>query len=60
MKINLGKLLAGFAKRVLIPAVAKIVENPKAPLTLDAAKDALVEAAKNEGVRQVGKRITKL
>ena len=57
MKLNFGKLLAGFGKRVLIPALAKIIENPKAPLTLDAAKDALVEAAKNEGVRQVGKRL---
>ena len=52
-----GKLAAYAAKRFLIPAVAKIAANPKAPLTLDAAKDALVEAAKNEGVRQVGKHI---
>ena len=57
MKINFGKLLAGFGKRVLVPALAAIIKNPKAPLTLDAAKDALVEAAKNEGVRQVGKHI---
>jgi hypothetical protein len=52
-----GKLATIFAKRILIPAVANIAKNPKAPLTLDAAKDALVEAAKNEGVRQVGKRL---
>jgi len=52
-----GKILTTLAKRVLIPAVANIAKNPKAPLTLDAAKDALVEAAKNEGVRQVGKHI---
>jgi len=52
-----GKILTTLAKRVLIPAVASIAKNPKAPLTVDAAKDALVEAAKNEGVRQVGKHI---
>lgn len=52
-----GKILTTLAKRVLIPAVASIAKNPKATLTLDAAKDALVEAAKNEGVRQVGKHI---
>lgn len=52
-----GKLATIFAKRILIPAVVNIAKNPKAPLTLDAAKDALVEAAKNEGVRQVGKRL---
>ena len=57
MKFNFGKLLSSLARNVLIPAVAKIAANPKAPLTLDAAKDALVEAAKNEGVRQVGKHI---
>lgn len=52
-----GKLATIFAKRILLPTVKAIVENPKAPLTLDAAKDALLEAAKNEGVRQVGKRL---
>jgi len=51
-----GKLAAYAAKRFLIPAVAKIAANPKAPLTLDAAKDALFEAAEAEGMRVVVKR----
>jgi len=54
--MNFGKLLSTLARRVLIPAVAKIATNPKAPLTLDAAKDALVEAAEAEGMRVVVKR----
>jgi len=52
-----GKLATFAAKRIFIPMVVSIAKNPKAPLTLDAAKDALVEAAKNEGVRQAGKRL---
>jgi len=52
-----GKLATLLAKRVLIPAVAKIAANPKAPLTLDAAKGALVSAAEDEAMRQVGKRL---
>jgi len=55
--MNFGKLLSTLARRVLIPAVAKIATNPKAPLTLDAAKDALVEAGKSEVGRVVVKRI---
>lgn len=51
-----GKLATYAAKRFLIPAVAKIAANPKAPLTLDAAKDALVEAGKLEVARVVVKR----
>lgn len=54
--MNFGKLLSTLASRVLIPAVAKIAANPKAPLTLDAAKDALVEAGKAEVARVVVKR----
>lgn len=54
--MNLGKLLSALARRILIPAVAKIAANPKAPLTLDAAKDALVEAGKSEVARVVVKR----
>ena len=54
--MNFGKLLSALARRVLIPAVAKIAANPKVPLTLDAAKDALVEAGKEEGLRVVVKR----
>ena len=52
-----GKLATIFAKRVLIPAVAKIAANPKAPLTLDAAKGALISAAGDEVARQAGKRL---
>jgi seryl-tRNA(Sec) selenium transferase len=55
--MNFGKLLSSLARHVLIPAVAAIAKNPKAPLTLDAAKDALVEAGKEEGLRQVTKRL---
>ena len=51
-----GKLATYAAKRFLIPAVAKIAANPKAPLTLDAAKGALVEAGKSEVARVVVKR----
>ena len=54
--MNFGKLLSVLARRILIPAVAKIAANPKAPLTLDAAKDALVEAGKSEVARVVVKR----
>jgi len=56
MKLNLGSILTVLARRILIPAVAKIAANPKAPLTLDAAKDALVEAGKAEVGRVVVKR----
>ena len=56
MKLNLGSILTVLARRILIPAVAAIAKNPKAPLTLDAAKDALVEAGKEEGLRVVVKR----
>ena len=56
MKLNLGSILTTLARRILIPAVAKIAANPKAPLTLDAAKDALVEAGKAEVGRAVVKR----
>jgi len=52
-----GKILTFAAKRVLIPAVAKIAANPKAPLSLNGAKEALVEAAQSEAMRQVGKRV---
>lgn len=47
-----GKILTTIAKRVLLPAVIKIATNPKAPLSLDAAKDALVRAAEAEALRQ--------
>jgi hypothetical protein len=52
-----GKIATVFAKRVLLSAVIKIATNPKAPLSLDAAKDALVKAAEAEAVRQAGKRL---
>jgi hypothetical protein len=52
-----GKLATIFAKRVLLPAVIKIATNPKAPLSLDTAKDALVKAAEAEAMRQAGKRL---
>lgn len=52
-----GKILSTVARKVLIPAVVKIANNPKAPLTLDAAKGALVEAAQAEAIRQAGKRL---
>lgn len=54
--MNFGKLLSSLARRILIPAVAKIAANPKAPLTLDAAKDALVESGESEVARVVVKR----
>lgn len=52
-----GKILSTVARKVLIPAVVKIATNPKAPLTLDAAKGALIEAAQDEAIRQAGKRL---
>jgi len=52
-----GKILSTVARKVLIPAVAKIAANPKAPLTLDAAKGALISAAGDEVARQAGKRL---
>jgi hypothetical protein len=52
-----GKILTTIAKRVLLPAVIKIATNPKAPLSLDTAKDALVKAAEAEAIRQAGKRL---
>jgi hypothetical protein len=53
----LGKLATLFAKHVLLPALIKIATNPKAPLSLDTAKDALVKAAEAEAMRQAGKRL---
>jgi hypothetical protein len=52
-----GKILTTIAKHVLLPAVIKIATNPKAPLSLDTAKDALVKAAEAEAMRQAGKRL---
>jgi len=52
-----GKILSTVARKVLIPAVAKIAANPKAPLTLDAAKGALISAAGDEVARQGRKRL---
>jgi len=55
--MNFGKILSTLARKVLIPAVIKIAENPKAPLSLDQAKAALAEAAEREALRQVGRRL---
>lgn len=52
-----GKILTTVARKVLLPAVIKIATNPKAPLTLGSAKDAIVKAAEAEALRQAGKRV---
>jgi len=51
-----GKIASVLARKVLLPAVIKIATNPKAPLTLGSAKDAIVKAAEAEALRQAGKR----
>lgn len=56
MKLPIG-LIARFAlKRIVLPAIGRAVANKENPLTAEAAKRALEDAAQAEVLRQIAKR----
>jgi len=56
MKLPIN-LIARFAlKRIVLPAIGRAVANKENPLTAEAAKRALEDAAQAEVLRQIAKR----